>query len=112
LGLPTDDVVALIQCRKEHGVEVDRPDPVVGLLEADVAVGERIREIQQLAAEAKRTAFRALRLHAREDATDAAVIGVHTRGTNALWARAAQRAIIRPSLTAAPSRMKRFDRQP
>jgi hypothetical protein len=42
LGLPADDVVALVERRDQHGVEVDGPDAGVGFLEADVLVGARL----------------------------------------------------------------------
>ena len=30
----SDDVIAFIERRQQHGVEVNRPDPIVGRLEA------------------------------------------------------------------------------
>jgi hypothetical protein len=48
LGLPTDDEVALIQCRNEHGAEVDRPETVVGFLTTDVLIGERVGDVPRL----------------------------------------------------------------
>lgn len=42
---PTDDVVTLVHGRNEHGVEVDRPDPVVGFLEPDALIDEGVGEV-------------------------------------------------------------------
>ena len=42
---PADDVVPFVERGKQHGVEVDRPDPVVGLFKADVLVDERVRRV-------------------------------------------------------------------
>ena len=42
-----------VEGREQDGVEVDRPKPVVGFLQADVLVDHRIREVHQAAAESK-----------------------------------------------------------
>jgi len=39
-----DDVVALVEGCQQNGVEVDRPDPVVGLLEPDVLLDNRLSD--------------------------------------------------------------------
>ena len=54
LGLPADDKVALIARREEHGVEVDRPHAVVGFLQTDVLIHERVRDVEQPLLKAER----------------------------------------------------------
>ena len=39
-----DDVVALVEGCQQNGVEVDRPDPVVSLLEPDVLLDNRLSD--------------------------------------------------------------------
>jgi hypothetical protein len=41
LGLAGNDGVSLVEGRQTDGVEVDRPDTVLGLLESDVLVDRR-----------------------------------------------------------------------
>lgn len=38
--LPTDDVITLILSNNESGVEVDRPDAVIGFFKSHVAVDQ------------------------------------------------------------------------
>jgi len=52
--LSTNDVIALIQCGNEYGVEVDRPDAVIGFLKSDVLVDERVGDVEKLIVEAER----------------------------------------------------------
>ena len=49
----TNEIVSFVQCGNEHGVEIDRPDAVVGLLQTDVLIDERVREVEQFGAEPK-----------------------------------------------------------
>ncbi len=37
-----DDVIAFVERRQQHGVEVDGPDPIIGLFQADVLIDHRI----------------------------------------------------------------------
>jgi len=60
-----------MQCRNEHGVEVDRPEAVVGFLKTDVLIGERVGDVQQLVREAERAA--------RGDLLDEEVAGILER---------------------------------
>ena len=39
-----DPVIPIIECSQSHVVEVDAPDPVVGLLEADGLLSERVAQ--------------------------------------------------------------------
>jgi hypothetical protein len=48
------DEVALIERRDEHGVEVHGPHAVVGLLQAEVLIHERVRDVQQPVLKAER----------------------------------------------------------
>ena len=45
-GSFADDIVALIEAREQDRAEVNRPNPVVDFFETDVAIVERIGEIQ------------------------------------------------------------------
>ncbi len=51
-----NDVVTLIQRGDEYGVEVDGPDAVTGFFKSNVVVDQRIRDVEQLVLEAKRSA--------------------------------------------------------
>ena len=50
--LGSDDVVAFVDAAQQHVAEVNRPDPVVDLLEADGVLLERVGEEQQALPEA------------------------------------------------------------
>ena len=60
LGLTTDDAITLIQRGNEYRVEVDGPDPVVGFLQTDMLIDQRVGDVEQLVLEAKRSAGRDL----------------------------------------------------
>jgi len=47
--------VALVEGGKEHGVEVDGPDAVVGFLEPDVLIDERVGDVDEFVPEAEST---------------------------------------------------------
>lgn len=47
LGLPTNDVVLLVQCRRLHSIEVAVPHAVIGLLQAAVLTAHRVREAER-----------------------------------------------------------------
>ena len=51
-----DDEVPFVEGRQQNRVEVNRPDPVVGLFQADVLVDHRIRKVQQAVLEPERAA--------------------------------------------------------
>jgi hypothetical protein len=46
------DAVPFVELGEEHGVEEDGPDAVVRLFQPDVVMGEGIRDVEQLRAEA------------------------------------------------------------
>ena len=47
-GSVSNDHLALVDFRQEHGSEIDGPDPVVGFFEADVMLFERVGDEEQL----------------------------------------------------------------
>lgn len=51
--LRADDEVSLVEASEKDGAEVDRPDAVVDLLEADVVLLERIGDEEQSLLEPK-----------------------------------------------------------
>jgi hypothetical protein len=71
-GLPANDIVPFIELGQEHGVEVERPDAIVGFLEANVVVGQAVGDEEQTVLEAKGAAGR--------DLLDQEVAGVLLRG--------------------------------
>ena len=52
----------LVQCCKEDGVEVDGPDSVVGILQTDVLIDERVGDAEKFVLEAECAAGRDLRI--------------------------------------------------
>jgi hypothetical protein len=54
----SNDHLPLVDFRQEHGSEVDRPDPVVGLLQTDVVIDQRVRDVEQFVLEAEGAACR------------------------------------------------------
>ncbi len=44
----TNEIVSFVQCRNEDGVEVDRPDAVVGFFRSHLLLHERVGEREQL----------------------------------------------------------------
>ena len=54
MGLPSDDVVALIELRQQDVVEVDRPDAIVDLVQANPVPLERVGDEQEPVLEAER----------------------------------------------------------
>ena len=54
MGLPSDDVVALIELRQQDVVEVDRPYAIVDLFQANPVPLERVGDEQEPMLEAER----------------------------------------------------------
>lgn len=57
-GLSADDVVPFVEFGQEDGVEADGPDPIFGLFQSDVVIGERLRDEEQAVLKAERPASR------------------------------------------------------
>ena len=51
--LSTNDVIPLIESRNEYGVEIDRPNTVVGFLQTDVLIDERVGDVKKLVVKAE-----------------------------------------------------------
>ena len=70
--LPGDGAIPFVECCQQDVVEMDRPDPVVGLLQSDLLVHHRVGELEQLLAPKPKGA-------ARRDALDLKVPGILER---------------------------------
>ena len=73
-----DDIVALIEAREQDRAEVNRPDPLVDFFETDVAIVERIGEIQHPGLKTNRASI--------SDAFDEEVARIFQRGESR-WIR-------------------------
>ena len=56
--LSTNDVIPLIQSSNEYGVEVNGPDAVIGFLQPDVLIDQRVGDVEKLVVETESTAGR------------------------------------------------------